>query len=184
MRRAVCICRLGPVLALALLAAGCTKGGQFDPSEFFSQDMFDTKKRIAGDRKPVFPEGVPGASTGVPPDLMKGYQAPEPPPQATAAVPNAAAAPEPAKPEANPEAKPKPKPAPKPKVVRAPPPAGSVFDQKPAPTTIDIRPAPPAQPTPAPAPAQSAQQGQSVWPDPPPTRPTQNVWPDPPPVSR
>ena len=170
MRFPVCIRRIGPVLVLALLVTGCTKGGQFDPTEFFSGDMFDTKKRLQGERKPVFPAGVPGAETGVPPDLVKGYQPPPEPAVQTDAAAAAAAA-------AEPEPKPKPKPVKK-KVVAAPPPSS-------APTQIDIRPAPPqaAQPAPPqPAQAQSGQPG-SVWPDPPKRQP-QNVWPDTPPVQR
>jgi hypothetical protein len=42
-----------------------------------SLDMFDSKKKLVGDRKPVFPEGVPGVSTGVPAELVKGYREPE-----------------------------------------------------------------------------------------------------------
>ena len=61
----------------------------------------DSKKKLPGERREVFPEGVPGVSKGVPPELMKGYQAP---PEETAA-----AAPEP-KPEPKQAAKPKPKP--------------------------------------------------------------------------
>ena len=37
-------------------------------------NLLDTKKKLAGDRKPVFPEGTPGVSMGVPPEMMKGYQ--------------------------------------------------------------------------------------------------------------
>jgi hypothetical protein len=49
------------------------------------------KKPLAGDRKPLFPEGVPGVSTGLPPDLQKGYretsaQAPDPAAAAAAAA--------------------------------------------------------------------------------------------------
>jgi hypothetical protein len=42
-----------------------------------SLDMFDSKKKLVGDRRPVFPEGVPGVSTGVPAELVKGYREPE-----------------------------------------------------------------------------------------------------------
>jgi outer membrane biosynthesis protein TonB len=71
----------------------------------------DTKKKLPGERRDVFPEGVPGVSKGVPPELMKGYQAP---PEETAT------APEP-KPEPKQAAKPKPKPrAPKPTPSVAP----------------------------------------------------------------
>ena len=37
-------------------------------------NMLDTKKRMPGDRRPVFPDGVPGVEMGVPPEMMKGYQ--------------------------------------------------------------------------------------------------------------
>src|ERR1700757_4370870 len=37
-------------------------------------NMLDTKKRIPGDRRAVFPHGVPGVEMGVPPEMMKGYQ--------------------------------------------------------------------------------------------------------------
>jgi len=40
-------------------------------------DIFDNKKKLAGERKPVFPEGVPGVASGVPPELVKGYREPE-----------------------------------------------------------------------------------------------------------
>src|SRR6202167_2628161 len=105
------VCGLGIVLGI------CTPGGQFDPTEVLSNEMFNTKKKIQGDREPLFPNGVPGAETGVPPDLMKGYQAP---PEQAAAVetPNTAAKPVPA------AEKPKPpKPKPKAAVARASPPA-------------------------------------------------------------
>ena len=80
--------RVGATLAVVLLLAGCTPGGQFDPTELLSTDMFGTKKKIQGDRQPVFPNGVPGAETGVPPDLVKGYQ---PPPEPVAENNDAAA---------------------------------------------------------------------------------------------
>ena len=100
------------VCALGIVLGSCTPGGQFDPTEMLSNDMFNTKKKIQGDREPLFPNGVPGAETGVPPDLMKGYQAP---PEQAAAVetPTTAAKPVPA------ADKPKPKPKPKPAIARA-----------------------------------------------------------------
>lgn len=107
--------RVGSAVAFMLVLAGCTPGGQFDPAEALSADIFNTKKKVQGDREPVFPNGVPGAETGVPPDLVKGYQ---PPPEPAAA--NADAAPAPAPKPAAAQAKPKPKPAPKPKLARAP----------------------------------------------------------------
>jgi outer membrane biosynthesis protein TonB len=144
------------VLALAPVLAGCDT---FDPTDIFSSDMFGTKKKLPGERKPVFPEGTPGVAQGVPQELVKGYQEPppEPPPQATA----------------QPEEKPKPKPKPKPKVVAKPAPA-----DEPAPTSVTVR---PSQPQPQqqqwPDPPQQrpasggwgSPQGQAAWPDPPST---------------
>jgi hypothetical protein len=148
-------------LSLGLMLAGCET---FDPTDIFS--AFETKKRLPGERKPVFPEGTPGVPQGVPPDLVKGYQQSE-----QTQAPQAAAEPEPAKP----------KPKPKPKVVARPP------ESKP--TAVTVRPAeqaPPQQqggaaPWPDPPQAQTqsegggwsgSQQGPvgSRWPDPPPTR--------------
>jgi outer membrane biosynthesis protein TonB len=93
--------------------------------ENFDMDNLDIfhlndKKKLPGERRPVFPEGVPGVSQGVPPDLVKGYQ---PPPQA--AQPDAAA--EEAKEAAEAE-KPKPK-----AKVRKPAPAQPAAQSQPAP---------------------------------------------------
>ena len=38
-------------------------------------DWFNNKKPLPGERKELFPGGVPGVSKGVPPDLVKGNQA-------------------------------------------------------------------------------------------------------------
>jgi outer membrane biosynthesis protein TonB len=176
--------RAASAVALALLIAGCTKGGQFDPTELFSSDVFDSKKKLKGERAPVFPEGVPGATTGVPEDLVKGYQAPPEQPDADAAVPG------PTPPATAEAAKPKPKPKPKVAVQRPPastPPAG--------PTRITVGPAqkpttqqPDASVWPAPPQANSpqSQTSQSVWPAPPQTtssaQPSQSIWPNPPPA--
>jgi hypothetical protein len=181
--------RAGFVLAILIELAGCTPGGQFDPTEIFNTDMFDSKKKLQGQREPVFPNGVPGTTTGVPPDLVKGYQ--PPPDQADA---------NPIPPAPQPETA-KPKPKPKPKVASAPPPnPNSVWNQKPAavaPTRISVgsKPAsgtaqqqPPSSQTAWPAPTAPAQQGaQPAWPAPPPTapaqqtaQPSQSIWPNPP----
>jgi hypothetical protein len=173
------------VLVLALLLANCAKNGQIDPTEFFSSDMFDTKKKLKGERKDVFPTGVPGATTGVPADLVKGYQAPPepataeqlPPPPPPRGPKGAAPAPA-ATADAAPE---EPKPKPKPKVARAKA-NDPIWDKKPAskPTQIEVnRPAPQAA-----APAQQPQQGGAPWPDPQPApqqqQAGQSVWPAPP----
>jgi hypothetical protein len=170
--------RAGVALAFVLALAACTPGGQFDPTEVVSSDIFNTKKKISGDREPLFPQGVPGAETGVPPDLVKGYQ---PPPEAPALADNGAEAT--AKAAAAAE-KPK-KPRPKPKVAKAPaqqahdpvwdqkgaPPPGSPAGQ-PAQSSWPAQSAPPAQ-TNWPAPPSAGQAAQTNWPAPPPTRQTQ-----------
>jgi hypothetical protein len=63
--------------ALILPLGGCASiGDAIDPTEWFSGDMFSGKKKLPGDRKPVFPQGVPGVSQGIPSDLVKGNQQP------------------------------------------------------------------------------------------------------------
>jgi len=170
--------RTGSALAVVLVLAACTAGGQFDPTEVVSGDIFNNKKRISGEREPVFPQGVPGAESGVPPDLVRGYQ---PPPEAPALADNGAQAT--AKAAAAAE-KPQPK-KPRPKIAKVPAqqqPRDPAWDQ---PGT-----APPGAAGRAPAqsswpPPQAAQQGS--WPAPPgqssqgaPT--AQTNWPAPPPT--
>ena len=45
---------------------------QFDPTDLFNSDIFVTKKKLPGERQPVFPEGMPGVPQGVPAELIKG----------------------------------------------------------------------------------------------------------------
>jgi hypothetical protein len=174
--------RAASAVALALLIAGCTKGGQFDPTELFTSDVFDSKKKLKGERAPVFPEGVPGATTGVPEDLVKGYQAPPEQPDADAAVPG------PTPPAAAKAAKPKPKVA-----AQRPPASPGTTAPAAGPTRITVGPAqkpttqqPDASVWPAPSQANSpqSQTSQSVWPAPPRStssaQPSQSIWPDPP----
>jgi hypothetical protein len=75
----------------------------------------DNKKPLPGERREVFPQGVPGVPQGVPPDMVKGNQ---PPPDATPPPQQAAVTPPPAekpKPKKKLQAKPKaPPPAPAP----------------------------------------------------------------------
>jgi hypothetical protein len=130
-------------LIVSLLVSGLALGscGNIDPTEWFNQ-----KKPLPGERKAVFPQGVPGVPEGVPPELVQGYKPPVEP------------VPEPLPMEEKPKAKPRP--APKPKVAAAPKPAA----------------APQAQPSqqqqqgsqaPWPAAPAPAQQSQSAFPDPP-----------------
>jgi hypothetical protein len=163
-RRFASLIRVGSAFALVLVASGCTAGGQFDPTEVLSSDILNTKKKLAGEREPLFPNGVPGAETGVPPDLVKGYQ---PPPEQAAENTDTAVKPAVA------AEKPKPKPKPKPKVAHvAPlPPHDAAWDQKSASP-------PPSAPSPWLGP--SAQPAQTNWPAAPSTQPAQTNWPAPP----
>jgi hypothetical protein len=113
LRRLTCAVVLGTA---ALAMAGC------DHLDGIT-DMFDSKKKLPGDRKPVFPEGVPGVSQGIPAELQKGYseQAAQPGPDpATAAVQQLTAQPEKEKPRPKPVAKPKPAPRPAQQAQTAP----------------------------------------------------------------
>src|SRR6266576_1386040 len=71
MRRSHRLIAAAVLIALSGALAGCTGGmSSFDPSDML--DWLDTKKKLPGERKPVFPEGVPGLEQGVPKNLYKG----------------------------------------------------------------------------------------------------------------
>src|ERR1700710_119762 len=70
MRRSQRLIAATVLVALSSALAGCGSMGNFDPSDLL--DFLDTKKKLPGDRKPVFPEGVPGLEQGVPKGLYKG----------------------------------------------------------------------------------------------------------------
>src|SRR5579872_7329087 len=139
------------LVALSGAIAGCSSNSatSFDPMDWL--DWLDTKKKLQGDRKPVFPEGVPGLEEGVPKSLYKGAQE-----QADADAAAAAAAPPPPPPE---ETKPK-------KSARKKQPAATAStDPAAAPEEDATAAAPPApkkkivrQRTTAPPPDQAAQQ--------------------------
>src|ERR1051326_7324671 len=78
---------------LGLAAAGCSNGLTGKVGEVVATvtgGIPDTKKKLSGERKPVFPEGVPGVPQGVPPELVKGYQ---PAPETAVTEPTPAAQP-------------------------------------------------------------------------------------------
>lgn len=124
-------------LLSGLVLAGCDS---FDPLDKIQEwDIMNSKTPLKGERRAVFPEGVPGVPQGVPPELTKGYQ---PPPDTPPPVV-----------EAKPAAKPKPKPK---KVVAAPPREPQPMRQAPAQATTttesvpsggSMQPMPGAQPT-------------------------------------
>ena len=73
------------LIALSSALAGCGSMGNFDPTDML--DFLDTKKKLPGERKPVFPEGVPGLEQGVPKDLYRGARQDDPNAQAAAVAP-------------------------------------------------------------------------------------------------
>jgi hypothetical protein len=175
MRRWDRIVLLIALIGVAPVLAACA---DFDPDKLDVFNLND-KKKLAGERRPLFPEGVPGVTQGIPPEYLKGNQpspetaqaAPVEPVQASnkreAAEPNnnsanaappsrtAAAGPVQVAPQAEPEPKPKPKPKAK---AKAKP--------KPKPRTV----AAPSQPA-------AQQQPQAPWPEPAQQQQAQPAWP-------
>lgn len=144
--------------AMSLALAGCSSGN-FDPTDLM--DWFDTKKKIPGERRPVFPEGVPGVEQGVPRDMYKGARQDPPPPVAETPPP----APEPkakSRKSATREAEPFPQPVDEPG-------AAAPKMKKPKRTRItapEPDPEPAAQAAPAPQQAAPQQQAPSSFPAP------------------
>jgi hypothetical protein len=183
---------LALVAALMLGLAGCETADITDKFTETVQDFnpFGTgKKKLTGDRKPVFPEGVPGVQQGVPPDLLVGAQPidenppaaksslaePKPKPAARRRARASAAVQRQARPAERIDADEQPPPA-RARTTRRPAQASqpdSAWPEPAAPPAPTARPAQAARPGPAPA------QSQNAWPTPasetPPT-----VWPDPP----
>ena len=154
-----------PALSLGLMLGACGTMDQFDPTDLFSAEIFNPKKKLPGERKAVFPDGTPGVPQGVPAELVKGNNQAPAEPEVTHAIPEkkeAAAEPE----------KAKPKPKPKPKVVAKP-------EAETRPTAVTVQrsdgqwPDPPQASPPPQASAQpqaawpGASRGGSIWPDPP-----------------
>jgi len=193
---------VGSMLASIVVLAGCTKGGQLDPTTILDNNMFDSKKPLQGQRELVFPNGVPGATTGIPADLYKGYQ-----PPADQAAENAPAVTPVAPPADEAEqrrnaagAKPKARVARKPRaeikvgLAKHPKPAARSPQTPPAAaqSSDTAWPAPPstsqAQSSdtawPAPPSTNQAQSPQTVWPAAPPAgsvqQSSQSIWPNPP----
>jgi hypothetical protein len=133
-------------LAAALPALSGCADFDADKLDIFG---FNEKKKLPGDRKAIFPEGVPGVSQGIPQEYIRGNQ---PPPETAVAVPaepeKPAAKPKPAKKTATFTQDEKPKRKPKPR------PADAQQQQAPA-----GQQQPPEQ-----APAQSSSGGSAPWP--------------------
>src|SRR6266852_341275 len=104
MRRSQRLIAAAVVIALSGALAGCAGGmSSFDPSDLL--DWLDTKKKLPGERKPVFPEGVPGLEQGVPKGLYKGSAQEQIDQQNAQAAAAAAAAPPPDEPNSKQAAK-------------------------------------------------------------------------------
>lgn len=93
MRRTSRLIAAAVLIAFTGVLGGCSS---FDPSDLL--DFLDTKKKLPGERKPVFPEGVPGLEQGVPKELYKGAQQQDANAPAVAALPAEPPPAEPAKP--------------------------------------------------------------------------------------
>jgi hypothetical protein len=71
MRRSQRLIAASVLIALTSALAGCSSSiYSWDPTDLL--DFLDTKKKLPGERKPVFPDGVPGLEQGVPKELYKG----------------------------------------------------------------------------------------------------------------
>lgn len=86
MRRPQRLIATAVLIALSGALAGCGSTAGFDPSDLL--DFLDTKKKLPGDRKPVFPDGVPGLEQGVPKDLYRGARQQDDPNAQAAAAPS------------------------------------------------------------------------------------------------
>ena len=179
MRRPQRLIATAVVIAWSGVLAGCAGGmSSFDPSDLL--DFLDTEKKLPGERKPVFPEGVPGLEQGVPKNLYKGSQQEQIDQQnAEAAAAAAAAAPPAEEPKRGAKSRGRPVtasrapgPAAAPDPDAAPEEDGSTAAAPPPPkpakiirrrTTAPPPDAPAAQPAPA---AQSTQQSASPFPAP------------------
>jgi hypothetical protein len=185
MRRLHRIVLLAGLVALAPVLAGC-EDFDTDKLDFFH---LSDKKKLPGERKELFPGGVPGVTQGIPPEYMKGNQPPAdtaqtplpggtaaaatPPPggQTGAPAPSTKTAVVEPAPELKPAAKPKPKPKRKAKVHKR-----ATAQAKAQPATQNqagdqqkLEPWPKQQkPGAAPWPAQQQQPGSSPWPSAPP----------------
>jgi outer membrane biosynthesis protein TonB len=133
---------------LSTFAPALTACSGFDLDKL---DVFglNEKKKLPGERKELFPGGVPGVAQGIPSEFMKGNQPPadaaQTPPSAEQGKEAAATEPE--------EPKPKPKRAPKPRTASQP-------------TPVTVSPAQQQQSAPWPDQQPPQQQGQSSWPAP------------------
>lgn len=145
---------------VVLLAMAGTLGGcgslsmpSWDPTDLM--DFLDTEKRTPGERKPVFPEGVPGISQGVPKEMIRGSAQSRADDEARAA---AMAAPVQAQPAPPVEAQPAPPPPRRSRTAARRPPAQAPVEIAPDDVNVEDNPrAPPRRQTQWPQPATQPQ---------------------------
>jgi hypothetical protein len=182
MRRRSRIVLLAALVALAPALAGC-ENMDFDKLDFLGLSQ---KKPLPGVRKPLFPEGVPGVSQGIPKEYQKSYVEQQQQQQLNDSALNQPAA----GPGANSDAADKKtaaiQPAEKPKPKQKPKPKRTVKHKtKPKPPATTVAPVnsgqtPQQQSSPWPAPGQQQQQQQSSpWPT---SGQQQSPWPSTPPT--
>lgn len=168
---------------IGLGAAGCSSTSDIVDSLQSTVHDFNpfgtSKKPLPGERKAVFPEGVPGVEQGIPPHLMQGQQQlADPNAPAVIAAPSESSSIEPAqrsKPRPTRTARPKPAPPPDDAADAAPAPRRPAQARRQAPAAGSE----PAQQAEAAWPAPAQQQAPAAqWPAPAATQPT--AWPDPP----
>lgn len=137
--------------------------------------LFDTKKRLPGDRKAVFPEGVPGVTQGVPQEYLPASKQPE---EANDPAAQEGQAPAQTKSAETPAEN---KPARKPRPRAAEAPKKPVEQEKPA-TAETAKPAQAQAPWPQQQQTQSQSQSQTAWPQQQKSGSTTAPWPDAPPA--
>lgn len=148
-----------PIVRLMLISFALTAGAFTTACDTLDNlEFWDAKKKLAGDRKPVFPEGVPGVSQGIPPELMRGYQEPQTEANAAPGGEPTATGSTGADKKAEPAAKPKPKPKP---VAQKKPPPPPEQAEAPAPQPQPQSSGAAAKPWPS---AQPQTQPQAAWP--------------------
>jgi hypothetical protein len=171
------------LVAAAIALAGCESTTNLVDKVQDSVADFNpfgtAKKPLPGERKPLFPEGIPGVQQGVPSELLAGSQAAttdDQAPAATATIPDRRT-PRPAAPaETAPRPQPKKVATPKPQLrtttrpeaERSEPREDAVWPPPPAQAATPAWPAapPPAQPASSPWPSQTPPSPPPAWPTP------------------
>jgi hypothetical protein len=163
--------RLVTVMGLALGLQACAQSQ--DTLDSFQNAVHEfnpfgtAKKPLPGDRKALFPEGVPGVQQGVPPELVRGNQQPE-----VITAPEPAVAPKPERKKARPTRAAKAEGEPPPQRPQRARRRGAPQEAEPPPDGVwpppqQSAPPPRAATTSRPAPQSGQEPVPTIWPDPP-----------------